>query len=457
MRYFSFVIIFLMCSFSFTSCDKVSKADSLRKEYKFEEAAKLYEEAASNGNSYAKWRLSKAYSNADGVELDLDKAKHLLEEAANEGCEEAKCDVALSYMFGWNNYEIDEEKGKSLLLDLAQKTDNDYIRIRYARNLLHGWIFEQDKEKAEKLLESVKDKNNPLYLRTLAEAYLCGGDKIEINYKKALELFQKAYEQGSSISAYLIASLYCGNDEIEEDFDKEIEWLKKGVEANSSECMLGLGKIFISDDSVLAKYHDVNKGLDLIQKAAKHGSGEAYTVLGNCYYFGENVNKDDDKAYDNYKKAYKLRDAEGAFRYAFRFIKGRGKEKDILKGIEIWKDAAEYGSAAAANNLYCYYYGIEYESSLKNLDLSRKYLIKAANLNSSTACTNIGRHYYFGSDLFQKDIAQSFIYYKKAADMGDIDACGVVAYFYDKGIGTSKDPQKAKEYRDKTKAKEEKE
>ena len=78
-------------------------------------------------------------------------------------------------------------------------------------------------------------------------------------------------------------------------------------------------------------------------------------------------------------------------------------------------------------------------------------------MNSSTACTNIGRHYYFGSDLFQKDIAQSFIYYKKAADMGDIDACGVVAYFYDKGIGTSKDPQKAKEYRDKTKAKEEKE
>ncbi len=457
MRYFSFIITLLMCSFSFTSCDKVSKADSLSKEYKFEEAAKLYEEAATNGNSYAKWRLSQAYSNANGVELDWEKAKHLLEEAANEGCEEAKCDVALSYMYGWDNYEIDEEKGKSLLLDLAKKTDNDYVRIRYAAALLHGRIFEQDKEKAEKLLESVKDKNNHLYLSTLAAVYLYGGDKIEINYKKALELFKKAYEQGSSYSAYGIAYLYGGNDEIEKDVDKVIEWLKKGVEGNSSECMLDLGRVFISEDSVLAKYHDVNKGLDLIQKAAKHGSGEAYTVLGKCYYFGDDVNKDDDKAYDNYKKAYKLRDAEGAFLYAFKFIEGRGIEKDILKGIEIWKDAAEYGSADAANNLYCYYYGIAYESSLKDLDLSRKYLIKAANLNSSEACTNIGKHYYFGSDLFQKNEVQSFIYYKKAADMGDIDACRVVASFYEKGIGTSKDPQKAKEYRDKTKAKEEKE
>lgn len=457
MRYFSFVIIILMCSFSFTSCDKVSKADSLRKEYKFEEAAKLYEEAASNGNSYAKWRLSEAYSNADGVEFDLEKAKHLLEEAANEGCEEAKCDVALSYICGWNNFEIDEEKGKSLLLDLAQKTDNDYVRIRYARELLFGWSFEQDKEKAEKLLESVKDKNNPWYLRTLADAYGYGGDKIEINYRKALELYQKAYEQGNSNSAYFIASFYRGNDEIEKDFNKEIEWLKKGVEGNSSVCMLQLGKMFISDDSVFAKYHDVNKGLDLIKKAAKHGNGEAYTYLGICYFGGRNVNKDDDKAYDNFKKAYKLRDADGAFNYAFKFIEGHGIEKDILKGIEIWKDAAEYGSADAANNLYCYYYGIEYESSLKDLDLARKYLIKAANLNSIKACFNIGRHYYLGSDLFQKDEVQSFIYYKKAADMGNIDACGVVAYFYEKGIGTSKDPQKAKEYRDKTKAKEEKE
>ena len=41
--------------------------------------------------------------------------------------------------------------------------------------------------------------------------------------------------------------------------------------------------------------------------------------------------------------------------------------------------------------------------------------------------------------------------------MGDIDACRVVASFYEEGIGTSKDPKKAKEYRDKTKEKEEKE
>ena len=43
-----------------------------------------------------------------------------------------------------------------------------------------------------------------------------------------------------------------------------------------------------------------------------------------------------------------------------------------------------------------------------------------------------------------------------AADMGNVDACGVLSYFYENGIGCNKDPEKAKEYRDKTVAKEDK-
>ena len=49
-----------------------------------------------------------------------------------------------------------------------------------------------------------------------------------------------------------------------------------------------------------------------------------------------------------------------------------------------------------------------------------------------------------------KSDGQAFVYVKKAADMGLIDACNVLAYFYENGIGCDKDPQKAKEYKDKT-------
>lgn len=452
--YFIFVISIIM---TFTSCDKVSRADSLRLDNKFEEAAKLYQEAADEGDAYAKWRLANAYYNADGVDFDFDKAQKLLEEAAKAGCEEAKCDIACSYMYGWNNYDKDVEKGKKLFMALVEKSTNDYVIARYAKELLHGWTFEQDKEKAERLLESVNNKDNDVYLRVMGELLEVGGDKSEINYKKSLEYYMKAFAQGNRYSAFEVAQFYRGNDEIDEDIDKTIEWLKKGVESNSTDCMLFLGEIYISEDSIFTKYHNINKGLDLIRKATKHGSGEAYNSLGHIYWEGKIVAKDDEKAYDYYKKAFELKDAGGAFSYAFKYINGIGIEKDIKKGIEIWEKAVEYGSAGAANNLYCYYFGIAYGSKLKDLDKAKKYLLEGAKLDNAMACKNIAQHYYRGSDLFEKNESQAFVYFKKSADLGNVDACGEVSYMFANGIGCQKDPQKAKEYEDKTKAKEDKE
>ena len=60
-----------------------------------------------------------------------------------------------------------------------------------------------------------------------------------------------------------------------------------------------------------------------------------------------------------------------------------------------------------------------------------------------------------GNDLVDKDYGQAFVYTKKAADMGHVDACNAIAYFYENGIGIDKNPQKAKEYKDKTIAKSE--
>lgn len=451
--YLIFVISTIM---TFTSCNKVSRADSLRLDNKFEEAAKLYQEAADEGDAYAKWRLAYAYYNADGVDLDFDKAKKLLEEAAKAGCEEAKCDIACSYMYGWNNYDKDVEKGKKLFMALVEKSTNDYVIARYARELLHGWTFEQDKEKAEKLLESVNNKDNDAYLRAMGELFEVGGDKTEINYKRSLEYYMKAFAQGNRHSAWEVAEFYLGNDEIEEDTEAQIEWLKKGVESNNTYCMLWLAKIFISEDTTLTKYHNINKGLDLIKKATKHGAGNAYTTLGHIYWEGELVGKDDEKAYDYYKKAYELKDKDGSFQYAFKYINGIGGEKDVKKGVEIWEKAVEYGSEAAANNLFCYYYGVAWGAKLKELDKARQYLLEGAKLNDDMACNNLAKHYYKGTDLFEKNVSQAFIYFKKSADLGNVDACSSVSYMYANGIGCQKNPQKAKEYEDKTKAKEDK-
>lgn len=436
------------------SCkDDCAKADKLRLQNKFEEAFELYQKAAKQGDAYAKWRLSKAYNNGDGVELDDLHAVELLLEAANEGCEEAQCDLAFAYMFDWfHNINKDEVKGKQLLEDLAKKTENAYVLSRYASLFFFGdKPFEEDKEKAMSILKKVKDKKEPFYLYMMGDVYLNGSDNIEINEIKAIEYYSKAFEKGIRASARKISSLYFdGKGNVNKDREKSIEWANRGIESNESNCMGFMATLYLNlnNDTTFNDMQHSEKGIELLKKSAKHGNGESYNLLGQLYFNGIIVEKDDKKAFEYLIKSAYFKSPHGTFLLGSYYIDGIGCEKDISKGIEIWEKAVELGHGGAANNLYCYYnskYGRQ-----KDKDKAKEYLIKAAELGSDVGCFNIGKEYYYGNDLLSKNYDQAFIYIKKAADSGLVDACSWLSFFYDKGIGCKKNPQKAKEYRDKT-------
>ena len=170
------------------SCDDVSKADKLRLENKFEEAAELYQKAADEGNAYAKWRLSKAYANGDGVDFDEQESLRLLKEAAEEGCEEAQCDLAMAYMFDWYGIGKNEEKGNKMMESLVKKSNNDYVLCRYAGLLFFGeGGYEENKSKAVSILGKINDKGDARYLWTMALVYANGTDEIEIDENEYVE------------------------------------------------------------------------------------------------------------------------------------------------------------------------------------------------------------------------------------------------------------------------------
>ena len=57
-------ILFIGLIVGLSSCQsEIEQADSLRLQNKFDEAAKLYQKLSDEGNAYAMWRLSIAYSN----------------------------------------------------------------------------------------------------------------------------------------------------------------------------------------------------------------------------------------------------------------------------------------------------------------------------------------------------------------------------------------------------------
>ena len=341
---------------------------------------------------------------------------------------------------------------------LVKKSNNVYVLCRYAGLLFFGeGGYEENKSKAVSILGKINDKGDARYLWTMALVYANGTDEIEIDENEYVEYIKKAYGREPRLVAENMARIYqygCG--ETKQDLNKMVECYQEGIKANSVNCMTDLAEIYLSKDSILKDFHNPRKAVELYKKATKHGSGKAYAYLGNLYYFGEEITKDDEKAFECWTKSAELRSPEGMFSLGFAYLDGRGCEKDIKKGIETWKSAVDYGSGAAANNLYCYFYH-GYYGGRKDVELAKEYLIKAANNNDEVGCVNLAHHYYRGSDLMEKDEGQAFVYAKKAADLGNVDACGLLAYFYKNGIGCIKNPQKAKEYEDKTKAKEESE
>lgn len=447
------------CIIVFISCQSdAAKADNLRLKNQFDEAAVLYQKAADAGDAYAMWRLSNAYANGDGVEFDEEKALNLLKQAANAGCPEAECDLAMAYMFDWYGVGEDKDKGKVMMDALVERTDNSHVMAQYARLFFNGYNpYEEDKERALDILDNIKDKDNYVYLRLMAFVYRNGTSKINPNIDKAMDYFKKSFKNGNRYSAVNLYDDYIeGFGGLTADTTTAVEWLQKGIEANQTDCMIAMADICLSDDRAFKKYHNTSRGIELLKSASKHGSSYAYYLLGNEYYLGVHVEKNDIKAFEYTKKSADMRDDVGAFSLGWNYINGIGCEKNIEKGIAVWKMAVEYGNAGAANNLFCYYHGgaEDIPAGPEDTELAKEYLLKAAKLGSAMGCWNLGKNYYWGNDLFEKNDMLAFFYTQKAADEGLVDACRLLAQFYREGIGCEKNPDKAKEYENKTKAKE---
>lgn len=429
----------VLCFFS--SCqNKAKKADELRLKYEFEEAAKLYKEAADEGDAYAKWKLSRAYFSGEGVEVDEKKGFRLLEEAANAGLEEAKAGLACCYIGGFST-NPDIAKGKKMMDSLVETSTNAFVLSSYANMLMSGnSAYEKNEKKAIKILESVDDKDDPFYLYSMGLVYYNGIDN-DVDYQKALEYFSKAFERGRFLGAYGCGVIYyIGGHNVKKNIDKSVEWFKKGVLAMEAGCMCSLGQIYCSTDE---KYRDVNSGIKLLENAAKLGNTDAMNYLSMCYEKGENVDKDDEKSINYARKSFEKGNAYAGFLLGLKYQSGVGCKKNMTKAVEIWEKAADLGSGEAANNAYVYY------KEKNNFLKAKKYLFLSAKLGDQMGMYNLACQYYGGSKLVEKNLTQAFIYAKKSADLGNPGACQLTSYMLENGEGCNADPKEAKKYKKK--------
>lgn len=165
-------------------------------------------------------------------------------------------------------------------------------------------------------------------------------------------------------------------------------------------------------------------------------SPEEYYYLGYMYYYGEDIEQDDYKAFKWLYSAASRGYVEAYYLTGYCLLYGIGVETCVQKGLELLEKSAKEKNYDAAWTMAEWYYHND------SPDLSIALLKYAAKGNHPTAVACLGHLYDIGYWL-PMDKKKAFKLYKKAADLGVPVAMWNLGLYYEKGIACKKDLKKA--------------
>lgn len=177
--------------------------------------------ASDSGNEEGKRLLLKFYKNQIGCSFKENNIEVLF------NCDE-KTDIANNLLKGRGAVVANEEKAYERLTKYADKgcIEAQYIVGKYAKKGFRG-IIEKDYDKAFHYLTLAAGQGHPRAHAHLGQLYERGYG-CNLNYDKALELFESAYELGDGMGAYCIGYNYLrGMGNVAQSYDKAIEWFEK--------------------------------------------------------------------------------------------------------------------------------------------------------------------------------------------------------------------------------------
>ena len=176
---------------------------------------------------------------------------------------------------------------------------------------------------------------------------LLGGMGIEENIPQAVAWYKQAAEKGHAPSMYMYAlCLYHGEDiseGIEQDLSQAVKWYKQAAQLGNCDANLELGKLYKRGEGV---QRDPEKAVACFQKAMEEEE-EAMVEYAVCLYEGIGIAKDEKKAYELARKAFRRKNDDGyaAYMIGYCFEHGRGVERDIFEARTWYKQAADLGES----------------------------------------------------------------------------------------------------------------
>ena len=266
------------------------------------------------------------------------------------------------------------------------------------------------------------------------------------------------YYEDAAIKNHVLAQAALGGIyySAKKDFKKAVYWLEKAASQNSKIALALLGIIYLTDETtgeVDLQNADLEKALPLLEKAAALDESYSLLMLSGLYFDGIGVIKDEKKACNFLFRSAKLGNESALLRAGEFFLSfyedddendDEDENKDnIIKAIDCFTQAAEYGDAEALFNLG--EISRKYWNGEDRNEKSLKYYKKAALLGNADAQYWLALYYRNGIGL-EKDDAQALVWLQKSSEQENAKAQNMLGRCYQEGWGVEKDSVKAIEW-----------
>ncbi|AQP42781.1 tetratricopeptide repeat protein [Streptococcus gallolyticus] len=201
-----------------------------------------------------------------------------------------------------------------------------------------------------------------LYFKNTSEQTDTNEYDLEYKFAKA------AAELGNADAMLYMGEMYQGNKISQaakgDNVQSAIEWWEKAAENGQPRGYTNIGLLYMhesipggGEDFGDIEYN-AKTAIKYYRKAAKMDDFKAYRYLGLAYQAGVGVTQNDEKAYENFKKAADLGDSTGQLYQADYLLEGKGTTQDVTTAISLYQDLIDneaHDKATAAYQLGAIY------------------------------------------------------------------------------------------------------
>ncbi len=296
-----------------------------------------------------------------------------LEDAANNGNDEAQFYVGLMFEFGYG-VSINYEKAIQWYKKSVER-GNPIAQNRLGEMYAQGVGVEANYSEALALFEKSSSQNYPKAFTNIGYMYYIGSG-VDKDYKRALDYFLKAANQGEVNAQTYLGIMYSKGYGVNTNAVESAKWYQKAAEQGNNQALYNLGIMNVLGQGVKQDY---KKAVNLFLQAAENNYAPAQAKLGYMYENGMGVKKNYSTAIKWYRKAIEQGEPKALIYLGEMYFLGKGVKKDYSEAAWLIQQAAQQGDAMAMGLLGTFYENGE--GVQKDLVLAVKWYCKALVVN----------------------------------------------------------------------------